>query len=234
MSVFFTRRGKTPSLGKRASDYAVGESVFLMENGTAVEYLVVNQGIPSGSSLYDSSCDGVWVLRKDIYEKRVWDSSNTPDYEDSTIHTYLNGTFLGLFGADIQEKIKTVKIPYYVNAQYSGSNGLSTKVFLLSGYEVGFTTVDNYYFPVDGAKLDYFESGDTYGGTNRTKRIGYLDGTATDWWLRSRRYDASSYVWAVLSTGSYGDPSASGSYGIRPALILDSETLFDSDTNIIK
>ena len=56
--------------GILASDLAVGSSVYLMENGVATEYLVVNQGIPSGSSLYDSSCDGTWLLRKDIYEKR--------------------------------------------------------------------------------------------------------------------------------------------------------------------
>ena len=40
-----------------ASDLVVGSTVKLMENGVSTEYLVVNKGKPSGSSLYDDSCD---------------------------------------------------------------------------------------------------------------------------------------------------------------------------------
>ena len=47
-----------PVTGILAGDLAVGSSVYLMENGAAAKYLVVNQGKPSGSSLYDDSCDG--------------------------------------------------------------------------------------------------------------------------------------------------------------------------------
>lgn len=57
----FLRKGEThtpPSAGILASDLAVGDIVKLTENGTPVEYIVVNQGIPGNSSLYDSSCDG--------------------------------------------------------------------------------------------------------------------------------------------------------------------------------
>ena len=53
-----------------SGDLAVGSVVKLIENGVATEYLVVNQGKPSGSSLYDDSCDGTWLLRNDIYENR--------------------------------------------------------------------------------------------------------------------------------------------------------------------
>ena len=236
MSVFFTRRGKAPSLGKLASDYAVGESVFLMENGTAVEYLVVNQGIPSGSSLYDSSCDGAWLLRKEIYESRAWDSDSYNDYEDSTIHTYLNGDFLALLGADTQEKIKTVKLPYHRGAGdggevFSGSSGLSTQIFLLSVLELGWTA-NSSDVPDDGAKLDYFISGTTT-SVNK-KRIAYLNGTATGWWLRSPYTNDTGFVWSCGQNGNCGKYNCSASRGIRPALILDASAKFDSDTNIIK
>lgn len=40
----------------------------LNEKGTPVDYLVVNQGIPEDSPLYDASCEGTWLLRKDISE----------------------------------------------------------------------------------------------------------------------------------------------------------------------
>lgn len=39
-------RAKAPSTGILASSLAVGTTVKLMEGGTAVEYLVVNQGFP--------------------------------------------------------------------------------------------------------------------------------------------------------------------------------------------
>ena len=92
------------------STKAVGSTVKLKVNGTAREFLVVHQGKPS--SLYDESCNGTWLLMKDCYESRQWHSSNSNSYKASTIHTYLNGTFLNLFDADIREVIKQVKIPY--------------------------------------------------------------------------------------------------------------------------
>ena len=52
--VMYMRKGEVhrePIAGVLASTLAVGSSVYLMENGSAVEYLVVNQGIPGNSSL---------------------------------------------------------------------------------------------------------------------------------------------------------------------------------------
>ena len=141
----FLRKGEVhtaPVTGVLASSLAVGSAVKLMEGGTAVEYLVVNQGIPENSSLYDASCDGTWLLMKDIYENRQWNSSNVNNLENSTIHSYLNGTFLNLFESNIRDAIKQVKLPYRKNggsggSDQSGANGLLCKIFLLSGYEVG-------------------------------------------------------------------------------------------------
>ena len=54
-----------PSADVLASDLTIGSTVKLMGGGTAVDYLVVNQGIPSNSDLYDAGCNGRWLLRKD-------------------------------------------------------------------------------------------------------------------------------------------------------------------------
>lgn len=223
--------------GILASDIAVGSSVYLMENGTAAEYMVVHQGLPS--SMYDASCDGTWLLRKDCYETREWHSSNSNSYKTSTIHSYLNLSFIDLLDSDIRAVVKLVKIPY-VNGTgldgsvASGANGLSAKIFLLSGYEVGFNTSVNSDFPVDGAKLDYFESGDTSGGTNRAKRIAYLDGKATFWWLRSPLTNINEGAWGVYTGGSCNYGYCSNSLSIRPALVLPSTALFDQNTLILK
>lgn len=215
------------------STKAVGSTVKLKVNGTAKEFIVVHQGKPS--SLYDDSCNGTWLLMKDIYENRVWQSGNINKYESSDIHTYLNNTFLNLFESNIRDAIKQVKIPYRKNGgsggtDQSGANGLSAKIFLLSGYEVGWTTSDYSYFPVDGAKLSYFESGT--GTSANNKRIANLNGSAAGWWLRSPRADGAGRVWFVVSSGYYGGYYASYSYGIRPALILPSTLLVSDDGTV--
>ena len=215
------------------STKAVGSTVKLKVNGTAKEFIVVHQGKPS--SLYDNSCDGTWLLMKDIYENRQWHSSNVNNLENSTIHSYLNGTFLNLFESNIRDAIKQVKLPYRKNggsggSDQSGANGLLCKIFLLSGYEIGFTTSDNSYFPVDGAKLSYFEAGT--GSSALNKRIAYLNGSAAYWWLRSPYTSSTNVVWRVYSSGNYNFNYASVSYGIRPALILPSTLLVSDDGTV--
>lgn len=228
---------KAPVTGLLASSLAVGSTVKLMEGGTTVEYLVVNQGIPSNSSLYDASCDGTWLLRKELHSNRQWHTSNVNKYESSVVNTWLNGDFFNSLGSIEQATVKQVKIPYRHGGgaggfDQSGAYGLSCKVFLLSGYEVGWTTNYNQYFPQDGARLSYFEAGT--GTTANNKRIANLNGTAATWWLRSPNTEDAILVWGVYSAGTIGGGDASNSYGIRPALVLPSNALFDTSTLILK
>lgn len=213
---------------------AVGSIVKLKVSGTATEFIVVHQGKPS--SLYDESCNGTWLLMKDIYENRAWHSSNINKYESSDIHTYLNNTFLNLLDSNIRDAIKQVKLPYRKNGgsggqDQSGANGLLCKIFLLSGYEVGWTTSSYPGFPVDGAKLAYFESGK--GSSANNKRIAKLNGSAAYWWLRSSETGSTSGVWFVYTDGSYEANGASNSHGIRPALVLSSDVLVDDSGNVV-
>lgn len=211
---------------------AVGSIVKLKESGVAVNYIVVHQGKPS--SIYDESCNGTWLLRQDIAENRVWDDGNVNKLESSDINAYLI-TWITRYDEDIRNAIKQVKIPYRQNGgsggtDRTGSNGLSCKIFLLSGYEVGWTTSDNSWFPVDGAKLAYFESGT--GSSANNKRIAKLNGSATLWWLRSPNTNYTNSVWSVSSDGDYYSWGANYSYGVRPALILPSTLLVSDDGSI--
>lgn len=234
----FMRKGEVhtaPVPRVLASSLAVGSTVKLMEGGTAVEYLVVNQGIPSNSNLYDASCDGTWLLRKYIHSERQWNTSNVNKYESSAINTWLNGEFFNALGSVEQAAIKQVKIPYRAGGgsggtDQSGANGLSCKVFLLSGYEVGWTTSDSSYFPVDGAKLDYFAA--SFGGNS--KRVANFNGSAAIWLLRSPDTGNTARVWNVLSDGDYSYDNASYWHGIRPALVLPSNALFGETTMLLK
>lgn len=211
---------------------AVGSVLKLNLNGSPKNFIVVHQGKPS--SLYDDSCDGTWVLMQDIHSTRQWDGSNN-DYKNSDIHSWLNGTFLNLFDANIREAIKQVKIPHHNGTGSSGSvasgaNGLSCKIFLLSGYELGWTKSDNSYFPQDGAKLDYFTAGT--GSAANKKRIAKYNGSATFWGTRSPYTNYSLYVWYVHSDGDYYYHWCSYTYGVRPAFVLPS-TLSVSDDGTV-
>ena len=211
----------------------VGSIVKLKVNGTATEFIVVHQGNPG--SMYDESCNGTWLLMKDIYENRVWQSGDINKYESSDIHSYLNGTFLNLFESDIKNAIKQVKIPYRQNGgqggtDQSGSNGLPCKIFLLSGYEVGFTSSNISYSPVDGTKLAYFEPGTDWSA--RSKRIAYLNGSTAYWWLRSPFTSSSSNVECVDTDGYPASRLTSNSHGVRPALVLLSNLLVDDSGNV--
>ena len=216
------------------SSKAVGSIVKLNVGGVAKNFIVVHQGRPS--SLYDTSCDGTWLLMEDCYESKRWHSSNVNDYANSEIRSYLNSTFLNLFDANIKSAIKQVKLPYRAGSGYgttitSGANGLSTKIFLLSGPEVNWTSSTHSYIPNDGACLSYFSGC----ATTDAKRIAKLNGSAVIWWLRSpycySNYGASRALY-VNTNGNWGINYCSYSYGIRPALVLPSSLLVSDDGSI--
>ena len=213
------------------STKAVGSTVKLTVNGKAREFIVVHQGKPS--SVYDESCNGTWLLMKDIYENRVWQSGNINKYESSDIHSYLNNTFLKLFDSNIQGAIKQVKLPYRKNGgsggtTQQGANGLPCKIFLLSAPEVHYE--HSYIDSGEGAVLSYFASCVTNNADS--KRVAYLNGSAAYWWLRSPYTGYTYYVWFVYTNGdcSRGDASSSG--GIRPALVLPSTLLVSDDGTV--
>lgn len=213
------------------SSKAIGSTIKLKVNGSARNFIVVHQGKPS--SVYDDSCNGTWLLMQDIYENRAWHSSNTNDYANSTIHSYLNSTFLNLFESNIKNAIKQVKLPYRKGSGTSttvtsGSNGLSAKIFLLSATETSF---DFSYMPSgEGAELAYFKG--CADNSSDSKRVAYLNGSATRWWLRSPNCYGFSGALYVYSNGGWSSSGCSDSYGIRPALILPSTLLVSDDGTV--
>lgn len=213
------------------SSKAIGSTIKLKVNGSARNFIVVHQGKPS--SVYDDSCNGTWLLMQDIYENRAWHSSNTNDYANSTIHSYLNSTFLNLFESNIKNAIKQVKLPYRKGSGTSttvtsGSNGLSAKIFLLSATETSF---DFSYMPSgEGAELAYFKG--CADNSSDSKRIAKLNGSAAGWWLRSPNCSSSYYALCVGSNGDWGYYGCSNSGGIRPALILPSTLLVSDDGTV--
>lgn len=227
----------------------VGSTVYLNIDGRKRDFIIVNQGLPSSD--YDNSCNGTWLLMKEIYEQREWDDaiSTLTSYSKSMIHNYLNSKFLELLDPDIQDVIKLVKIPYTKTSGTtgsttsgsmtgsttsgsmtgsttsgsiaSGSNGLMTKIFLLSLAETG---ISRSYITAEGSILGYFTP------SNYDTRIGYYEGKEYAWWLRS--ISTSPNTAAYIDT--LGDVSQTAVdnkeyIGVRPAMILPSALITDDD-----
>jgi hypothetical protein len=88
MSKIFT----LPSNNISVSNIEVGSSVYLNVDGVKTEFLVVHQGNPN-SSIYDASCDGTWLLMKNIYENHIKDNLKKNIIEDTVkyveqLHSY--------------------------------------------------------------------------------------------------------------------------------------------------
>lgn len=213
------------------SSKAIGSTIKLKVNGSAKDFIVVHQGKPS--SVYDDSCSGTWLLMKDIYENRQWHSSDTNDYANSTIHSYLNSTFLAMLDSNIQKAIKQVKLPYRKGSGTSttvtsGSNGLPAKIFLLSATEMSFNF--SYMPSGEGAELAYFKG--CADNSSDSKRVAYLNGSSAVWWLRSPRCGNFRSALDVNSNGDWSSSYCSYSGGIRPALILPSTLLVSDDGTV--
>lgn len=217
--------------GIRFNKLAVGTLLKLEENGVGVNYRVIHQGVPS--EMYDESCDGTWVLREKISATGTFYNGAINNYASSRLHSYFNSTHLALFDDATQALIKQAKIPY-VNGNgnsgsvASGANGLSTKIFALSGYEVGWTNSNNSYIPKDGACLSYFS------GIAETdsKRIAYLDnGSLSNWWTRSPSKQNTENVLLVSSGGGIQYTAANSPVGIRPAMIFSHIAVAESTPN---
>lgn len=222
-------------MASRLGNIAVGTVLHLRENGVYQDYIVVHQGLPS--SMYDSSCNGTWMLRKKILSLQKFNqSSGGPnDFPSSIVASYLENTYIRELDSDIQSVISQVKIPYVKyesgNPIASGSNGFPCKAFVLGGYEVGFTEQYERLLSEDGAKLSYFTVGTTSAANN--KRIANFNSNPNDWFLRTPEYGTGNSVHIVTTSGGIDDVNVGWEHGVRPAIIFPSDLLVDDNNNIL-
>ena len=212
---------------------AVGTTVKIQLGGALKDFIIVHQGYPS--SLYDSSCNGTWVLQKEIPRKYKWYNDNNDHYNTypgSYMDTYANNEYFNSIEADIRNRIKQVKIPYTLYGYRdpsTGANGHPVKVFPLSAWEIGAT--GDFRSKVDGSRLAYFDA------TNEasSKRVATYNGSAAAWWTRSPTNGSFDYVVSVNADGSLDEYErhTSPNGGYRFAFILPSDLYLDSGGHVI-
>lgn len=179
-----------------------------------------------GVSGQSKAVQGVWLMAKNCVTSLRFNSVRRRDITNSEAMNWLNSTFYNALA--IKDFVKTVKIPYYGTGNspslYIGANGYSTKVFLLSAVEAGFTGRYASAFVGDGGKLAYFD----YTDDSNYKRAVTLNGNGVEWWMRTPRRDISYYQedQAVKpnTSGGYGRGWVNESHGIRPVFIVPYDT----------
>lgn len=70
-------------LGTPLGSLAVGSVVYFAVGGVRTPWIVVDQGRPG--TMYDASCDGTWLLCKDVYESKQWSKIVKNDYSLSGV-----------------------------------------------------------------------------------------------------------------------------------------------------
>ena len=214
-------------MATRLGNVAVGTVLKMQENGIPAQYIVIQQGLPS--SLYDSSCNETWLLRRYVYPgtSTIWQNAGGDlDYSKSVLNSVAQSV-LSAYDAETLSTISTVKIPYCYNmgGVKSGSSGMSTKIFVLSPHEYNDPNASK--FGTDGAPLSYFSG---VSGDSLVSRAV----CGADYWGRSTTYAEYGSQFPRVTEDGFSTASwyLYSAY-VRPCIIRPSSLLVDDDGNIL-
>lgn len=224
---------RRPSGGVKVGTLDVGSIIQIAVDGVMKNFIVVNQGVPGNNSRYGTGCDGTWMLMQDcsdtdsMYGPNTSGGKRTIPYAYSKLDTAMNTTFY----ARLSDKAKSAIFPAQIvvvdnDATY---RNLERYVFALSLIETGFFQSGPMdMIDYDGAKLEYFQM------TNDASplRISNKNGVAHEWWMRNRPNGVGN-GWVVTKNGGRTVWGGSSVAGVRPAFVLDPETIVTKGSNNI-
>ena len=231
--------GQNITFQKTVGTMPIGTKVKIKQKND-IDYtpcIIIHKGNPD-TSLYDSSCNGVWIWCKRTMQPssggrddetytfdRMYGDFNTSDAK------YVCDTFFPSMMSNPSSSIlKTVKIPYYdssANIVRTLGDGVSVKAFPLSLIEVGFSSGGD--IPKDGAKLDYFNSAESRIAEDSTfyhRDSGYM--------LRTTSISDKYKSYYVDKFGGYAlGTKRSVIFGFAPVFILPFDVKLDDNNYII-
>lgn len=218
--------------GISCKELKVGDIVKFNVNNIPTEFIVVHQGKPDDTNYGCSIEDSTWFLMKDIYTLSSGTAWTNCDFCQSQEFSTLNNTFFYQLDKNLQQAIRTVRLPYVVKgSNKSFKTGAKTKIFLLSAKE--YSCIDTNYGKI-GTVLDYFNNIDTSITTDRLKAPKY-NGSSVLYWTRDAINSNYDYGTLILTDGTFHGRyyHNDGSYGLQPAFILsDSTRLIENNEGV--
>ena len=153
---------------------------------------------------------GVVLVRKNIYSKSAFGSNTL--YPNSTLDNLIKTTIYNKMPQPLRDKMMDVTF------NLSGSGNITRKMFALTYTMAGF---GNNGSVAEGKALQLY--------TSNASRKKTFNGSVAYWWLSSRK--SSDLVWYAGRYGSDGNTDPSSTYGVVPAFVIPSETLYDATPN---
>lgn len=213
--VFFATRGLLGPSGTMLSDFEEGALVKLNENGSPVEFYVAKHDYEPGLN----GAGRTLLVRKDVYDSRVWDAGNVNAYASSDIDAWFNGDYKNLLDPSIQTAIGTTKFRYTPGNGNTTVGTLERAVFALSATELG---KSNSNANVEGSSLPIAT----------TLQIAYQNSSKVAQWTRSPNKGGPVTVWWISINGNISGGSCADTRGSRPIFTLPS-TIRADDTGLI-
>ena len=218
--------------GISCKELKVGDIVKFNVNNVPTEFIVVHHGQPNETNYGCSIEDSTWFLMKDIYALSSKTGWTNFDFCQSQEFSTLNNTFFYQLDKNLQQAIRTVRLPYVAKgSNKSFKTGAKTKIFLLSAKE--YSCTDTNYGKI-GTVLNYFNNIDTSITIDRLKAPKY-NGSSVAYWTRDsvdNTYDRGTYVSTSGSLNNYSQHN-SYNYGLQPAFILsDSTRLIENNEGV--
>ena len=153
---------------------------------------------------------GVVLVRKNIHSKSQFGS--TTNYPNGTLDNLIKTTIYNQMPQKLRDKMMDVSFPLYI------SGNITRKMFALTYTMLGF---GNNSGVAEGKALQLY--------TSNARRVKTFNGEESGWWPSSQK--SSAYVWLVGTDGSAVVYLTNSKWGVAPAFIIPSETLYDPTPN---
>ena len=153
---------------------------------------------------------GVVLVRKNIYSKSAFGS--TASYPNGTLDNLIKTTIYNKMPQNLRDNMMDVTF------NLSDSGDITRKMFAPTYTMTGF---GHNAEVAEGKALQLY--------TSNASRKKTFNGSVAYWWLSSRK--SFDLAWYVGRYGSDGNTDPSSTYGVVPAFVIPSETLYDATPN---
>lgn len=164
---------------------------------------------------------GVVLVRKNIYSNSNLGSNEK--YHNSVLDNLIKTTIYNEMPQKLRDKMMDVSFELY-SIRLSASENITRKMFALTYTMAGF---GNNNGVAEGKALQLY--------TSDASRIKTINGSADHWWLSSQSHYDDDYdmiMWSdVFMNGSLSNATSGAPYGVVPAFVIPSKTLYDPTPN---